>query len=290
MKSLATLVLVVLFHGAAAQTWCPPGATWYYTDSSLVSGNAGYRVLEYVQDTTIDGQVAQQLSNTWYRLIAGILDPLISFKLHTYQDGSVVYCRTEINQDWDTLYWFNAGIGDHWHFAQFSDTDPCNRLIIVDTGTVTMAGMALHFLDYEMDSAGVTISHRITERLGDSNSYWPQPMCGNFNEVKRGLRCYSDNDLGMISTGIVPACDYTTSIAESLDVPVLSVYPLPGRDHVTVVLPPGVHRIEVIGTGGRLIHAALVISGAQLDTSAWPVGSYVMRFPDLGRNMTWVKE
>ena len=275
--------------GAVAQVWCPSGATWYYTDSSFIGGTPGYRVLQYVQDTTIGGQPAQQLSNTWYRLIAGVLDPLNSFKFHTYQAGDVVYCKTELSQPWDTLYWFGAVPGDHWHFAGFTDSDPCDRLLVTDTGHVTVGGLSLRYLDYEQDSAGVWVVRRITERFGDDYTFWPQPQCG-LNEVKRGLRCYADDDLGLVSTGIVPACDYTNSIGERAGAAAWSVSPNPAPDGFVFQGTTGNHRAQVFDATGHLVADLTLVSGSRVDATAWPAGTYVLRLVDEGVDLRWVKE
>lgn len=272
-----------------AQVWCPPGATWYYTDSSYVSGTPGYRILEYVQDTVINGQPAQQMSNTWYRLIAGILDPLSSFKFHTYQDGGVVYCKTELSGPWDTLYVFDAVPGDHWHFAHFSDSDPCDRVTVTDTGHVMIAGYSLRYVDYEHDSSGVVVTRRITERFGDSYSFWPQPQCG-MNEVKRGLRCYMDNELGLVSTGLVPACDFTNSVQEMNASTAWRVLPNPGRDGFRLQAPPGLHKLVIHDAEGRVAMEGTTSQGNWWDASKLAPGIYLVRMPEAGIEMRWIKQ
>lgn len=152
-----------------------------------------------------------------------------------------------------------------------------------------VGGLSLRFVDYEHDSAGVWVARRITERLGDDYAFWPQPQCG-LNEVKRGLRCYTDDEMGLVSADITPACDFTNTIVDRTASPQPRIAPSPGVEGFTFQGPPGSHRAQVFDAGGREVRVLLLSAGCWVDASAWPPGHYILKLKELGAELKWVKE
>ena len=55
-----TLILFVISNMAAAQSWCPPEANWYF---GFAYGNTnGYSKYSYIGDTLYEGQTAQVIA------------------------------------------------------------------------------------------------------------------------------------------------------------------------------------------------------------------------------------
>ena len=66
--------------------------------------------------------------------------------------------------------------------------------------------------------------------------------------------------------------------------------PNPGTASFSLSLPAGLHPITVMDVTGRLMHSGPAWSGATIDTYDWPRGTYLVRLPELGECLRWVKE
>jgi len=100
------LLFSVSFH---AQNWSPSGANWKYSYEGFFPG---YVDILYSGDTLIDGQSAKILS----KIFAGMdwsMTVVTNFigNEYTYENNGVILLRYQ-NQ-WDTLYNFNAQVGEH---------------------------------------------------------------------------------------------------------------------------------------------------------------------------------
>ncbi len=285
------MVVAVCAISLAAQDWCPPGARWTYTDSSLVDGVAGYHVTEYVGDTIISGTACKKLVNTRNQLIGGSVQSWPSYFNYTYSAGGVAQVINQQLNGWDTLYWFTAAPGDHWGFPHFNDFDECNWMTVVDTGSVLINGWWLHYLDCTMDSVGIQVQRRITELLGDEWYFRPIPMCTGPFEIKHGLRCYSDDAFGSYSTGIAPTCDHTNGVPEPWWGEVDAIVPNPGTDHFTLSPPPGTHTITLFDATGRIAVQRRARDGpVTIHTDQLPSGIYVVSVDEGLQPLRWVKQ
>lgn len=280
---------VVASFGLNAQVWCPAGSKWTYTDSSMLSN--GISVYEYVSDTMVDGVMAKKLIHTWNVLVADTVQHLPQFSSFTYQDGPVVYYKMETGVDWDTLFRFDAVPGDFWYTPHSTVPEECKRIVVVDTGSIIIHGFSLRYLDYTIDSLGTSVIHRFTERIGDRSFHVILDMCDAQINIHRWLRCYQDDEFGLYSAGIAPACDHQNSVWVALREEADLIFPNPGSGHFTLSLPPGTHTITLFDATGRAVlrqkaNADLVT----FDTARLPSGLYVVRVDDGVRPMRWVKE
>jgi len=66
--------------------------------------------------------------------------------------------------------------------------------------------------------------------------------------------------------------------------------PNPGTASFSLSLPAGLHPITVMDVTGRLMHSGPAWNGATIDTYDWPRGTYLVRLPELGECLRWVKE
>jgi len=132
MKTPLFILFLLFSVSIHAQNWSPSGANWKY---SYYGFFPGYVDVLYSGDTVIDGQSTKILSKTF----AGIdwsMTVVTNFigNEYTYENNGVIFLRYQ-NQ-WDTLYNFNAQVGEHWRMAKHPITSVCpenSRLKVVAT-------------------------------------------------------------------------------------------------------------------------------------------------------------
>ncbi|MCB0793745.1 MAG: T9SS type A sorting domain-containing protein [Flavobacteriales bacterium] len=265
-----------------AQSWCTPGATWTYEAGLFL---AGFIRMSYTHDTVVAGHTAQIIDR--YSAIQYPQPPpgptyggppvvgYTPIAVIARFEEDVVY--TLGGGVWDTLYWFAAVPGDRWHPAHVNDTT-CQPLIVTDTSTIIVDGLPLRRLEVS--------GNTVIERIG---STWDMFLyCPNWIlDGPTGMRCYSDDD---ISFQLVPgACEQFVGIDEQAGIQV-HAYPTPGNDRFTLRLPTGTHLLHVCDLAGHSVFTGRVSNGIPIDASAWPTGNYLLRLPELGHALKWMKE
>lgn len=278
--ALLTFALLPLL--AAAQSWCPPGATWTYGTDMF--GLYGYGQYVYVSDTLVGGQLAHRIDahgvtsysgqaqiDQWSQPIAAI----------TAQIGDVVSLWSTTGQAWDTLFWLGAGPGDSWirRGGPFGDCDPPDSLVIVDTTTVVFNGLALRQWTVEQRAYGMTmVIETFTERLGWTMNFSPYPACIIWDGPV-GMRCYSDQDISLNFTSL--GCETHVGIdARAASVP-LAVSPNPGTTHFTLDLSPGTHTITLVDATGRaVLRQRTTDARPVIATETLPAGLYRINVRD----------
>lgn len=245
MKYIFVTLLSFICLGATAQSWCTPGATWKYTDITH-AWVFGYNKIQYVGTTVFEGKTVQKLQKSFHgydafskEYVSGNYPDLEL----TYEENGVVYLRYETQ--WDTLYNFRAGIGDQWSLAKASVQGNCDsnsRIQVLDTGTLQLNGVNLHFLAvniryntqpvWSTDPPGIfNYTDTIVERIGFLHSYmFPFDQCDSWLDVNEGgpLRCYSDGEVGTFKPyGYNEDCDYILDVAEMEPSEKGHVYPNP---------------------------------------------------------------
>jgi hypothetical protein len=245
-KSLIAIsILWIAFAiNSYSQTWCPPGATWYYSDYGI--GTIGYSKLTYSTDTVIKKIPCQKITH-YYKfrniysntLTEGYWKPYF-----TYSENGATYLYNDNlrygKMKFQLLFDMNAVIGDNW-LVPLVDTmfvDSLYSIKVVNTGTKNINGFNLKWLYVTIGSypnyEGGTDT--ITERFGfryDNIEFNP------LVETSSGkLRCYSDNDFGLYATKESSSCDFITAVSElQLKDNELKVYPNPANDKLTINLP-----------------------------------------------------
>ena len=141
MKS-TTLFLALFFSLLSfAQNWAPAGAKWHYT---YIGFSIGYVEIAKVGDTVIAGQTCQKLQKTFNGLQFGVTPMNFVFDTtYIYESNGVVYVL-EQNQ-WKTLYNFNAVVGEHWPMAPMPEFGGCtenSQLKVLATGTKVINAQA----------------------------------------------------------------------------------------------------------------------------------------------------
>lgn len=283
-----TLLLVLLSLSALAgkaQSWCPPGATWTYNAGMYLQG---YHQLTYVGDTLIGGEQAQVIDQ--YSAVQFPLpdppywtEPQISYSpvaMITRTEDDVVSLWQD-NQ-WDTLYWFGASIGDHWYAPHVTDTT-CAPFVVQDTGTTVFDGVPLRWIELES-------WYRVYERIG---STWDIMLfCPNWLiDGPTGMRCYSDDQITFSAPGWNYGCNSMAGIGDAEAARELLIHPNPGSEHLTLSLPVGSHIITLFDAIGCIVLEERV-SGERttISTAHLPAGVYFVRIDKSLPTTRWVKQ
>ena len=285
----ALLPLALLPLLAAAQSWCPPGATWTYEAEMFY---AGFTRMTYTGDTLVDGYTAQIIDR--YTALQPMQPPpgptfggppLISHTpvaVITRSQDDVVY-TWELGS-WDTLYWFGAAPGQGWTARHVEGVQDCTPFIVTDTGTAVIDGMALRWIEIES-------WYRVYERIG---STWDMFMyCPNWIiDGPMGMRCYSDDEISFqLTTG---ACEQLVGLDDRHSTSWTNPFPNPGTTHFTLDLPPGPHTITLFDASGRtVLQQRTADTRPVIATEALPAGLYRITVRDERGGVmgaTWVKE
>lgn len=276
------LVLFLLCSGLSfAQNWAPNGAQWHY---SYYGFFPGYVDIAYSGDTLIDGQVTKKLTKTFHGLGWGM--DVTSYSIgteYTYEANGVVYLRYQ-NQ-WDTLYNFNAQVGESWRMAKqpFANVAAQNsRLKVIATGTKvinssTLKYVKVEFVDPQMNPLG--FADTIVENIGFIGSYFlPYDLFDGAVDGNEGgpFRCYSDNNFATYKPSYLEVCDYIMGTTELEGIASFQIFPNPVTDQINIPesLIQEYNHFRILSNEGKVIHQGQTT--ATLDVANLPAGNYTL--------------
>ncbi len=279
---MRSLVLFLLFSGfSLAQNWAPAGAQWHY---SYYGFFPGYVDIAYSGDTLIDGQITKKLSKTFHGLGWGM--DITSYSIgteYTYEANGVVYLRYQ-NQ-WDTLYNFNAQVGESWRMAKqpFANVAAQNsRLKVIATGTKvinssTLKYVKVEFVDPQMNPLG--FADTIVENIGFIGSYFlPYDLFDGAVDGNEGgpFRCYSDNNFATYKPSYLEVCDYIMGTTELEGIASFQIFPNPVTDQINIPesLIQEYNHFRILSNEGKVIHQGQTT--ATLDVANLPAGNYTL--------------
>lgn len=279
-KGLAILLFIFSLQISFAQTWCPAGAKWTYSYNNY--GESGYVESNYAQDTIINFINCKRLLITKYVKYYNLPDTIIYHGSEiTYEQNGVVYIRTGTN--YDTLYNFNALIGDHWDMVRFNDST--SKITVLDTGTIVINSIPLKFLAVNLHYGGnfpFDYQDTIIERIGFKASYYiasDRYYAGLDGNVGGGLRCYSDDDLNTYKPYYTYACDYIfVGINEIEKEASISVYPNPASGFITINsdnIFGKIKSVELYNSFGQLILVSKQTNNFNI--TELPIGVYFIK-------------
>jgi hypothetical protein len=299
MKKTITLSFLLSCFTLLGQNWCDLGANWKY---SYISGfgTEGYVEISYVGDTMINTQLSQKLSKNLYAYDFVSSQPVNGFlgTEYTYENNGVVFVR--YNNDWDTLYNFNAIVGESWRMAKQPLTNACDSnstLTVVAIGTTTINTVVLNYKVVEFnygESMSTGITDTIIEKIGFIGSYmFPYDQCDGALDVNEGgqFRCYSDNLFASYQPNFVGACDYVgiDEISNNLHI---KIVPNPASTSIQINGDYNLKNstFEIINLSGQV-----QLSGStknDINVSDLPQGLYIISIVhDKGKsNLRFIKE
>jgi hypothetical protein len=229
------LLFSVSFH---AQNWSPSGANWKY---SYYGFFPGYVDVFYTGDTVIEGQSAKILSKNFAGMdwSMTVVTTLIG-KEYTYENNGVIFLRYQ-NQ-WDTLYHFNAQVGDNWRMAKQPFTSVCpenSRLKVLATGNKTINNETRKFVVVDFcnpDLSSLGMQDTIVENIGFIGSYFlPYDQFDGAVDGNEGgpFRCYSHDNFATYAPHFSGACDNIIGMDEvNLTKRTFTIYPNPVSNEI----------------------------------------------------------
>ena len=233
MKTPFIVLFIFFSFSFHAQNWSPSGANWKY---SYVGFFPGYVDVLYTGDTVIDSQSAKILSKTFTGIdwSMAIVTSFIGNE-YTYENNGIIFLRHQ-NQ-WDTLYHFNAQVGEHWRMAKQPFTSVCpenSRLKVLATGNKTINNeirkyVVVDFCSPDLSSLGWG-QDTIVENIGFIGSYFlPYDQFDGAVDGNEGgpFRCYSHDNFATYAAHFSGACDYIVGVEEVTATSTFTVYPNP---------------------------------------------------------------
>ena len=265
MKS-TTLILALFFSSLSfAQNWAPAGAKWHYT---YIGFSIGYVEIANVGDTVMAGQTCQKLQKTFNGLQFGVTPTNFIFDTtYTYESNGVVYVL-EQNQ-WKTLYNFNAVVGEHWPMAPMPEFGGCtenSQLKVLATGTKVINAQTLKYLVVDFCNPDLTsqgFQDTIIEKIGFTGSYMlPFDMCTMAFDGNEGgpFRCYSDNNFATYKPFYDNECDYLVGVEENQIIE-LAIFPNPSSGNFTIEAPlQAGQSIELYNLNGQQVFKQVILN------------------------------
>jgi hypothetical protein len=284
MKS-TTLFFVLFFSSLSfAQNWSPVGAKWHYT---YIGFSIAYVEIANVGDTVIAGQTCQKLQKTFNGLQFGVTPTNFVFDTtYTYENNGIVYVL-EQNQ-WKTLYNFNAVVGEHWPMAPMPEFGGCtenSQLKVLATGTKVINAQTLKYLVVDFCNPDLTsqgFQDTIIEKIGFTGSYMlPFDMCTMAFDGNEGgpFRCYSDNNFATYKPFYDNECDYLVGVEEN-EILELAIFPNPSSGKFTIEAPlQAGQSIELYNLNGQQVFKQVILNSGvnkTLDINLTP-GMYLLK-------------
>jgi hypothetical protein len=293
MKS--TLLFFAFFFSSLsfAQNWAPAGAKWHYT---YIGFSIAYVEIANVGDTIIAGQTCQKLQKTFNGLQFGVTPVNYIFDTtYTYESNGVVYVL-EQNQ-WKTLYNFNAVVGEHWPMAPMPEFGGCtenSQLKVLATGTKVINAQTLKYLVVDFCNPDLTsqgFQDTIIEKIGFTGSYMlPFDMCTMAFDGNEGgpFRCYSDDNFSTYKPFYANDCEYLVGVEEN-QMHKLAIYPNPSAGQLYIESELPLENIQLTDAIGRTIQSFDLQAGVnQMRFSSLHPGTYFIRKDE--QCVKWVVE
>jgi hypothetical protein len=285
MKKYYFFLLFLLFSNLfSAQTWCPPGAMWTYKFDDNLIGEHGYTQVKLTGTVSVNGITCKALNirryGSKYYGTMPFDDNLGS--LNTYESNGVIFYQTG-PQRFDTIANFNANIGDGWYVAGWTNSCdfPQTKIVVYDTGHVTINGEYLKRLRIDSTSAGAQYGLYIVEKIGPTfNSFLYQSNCCHidcWNEMGN-FRCYKDDNFGLYSKPGYSDCNFVSVKENSSDLKNIKLFPNPNKGQFTIETNVPV-RVLILDQLGSLIYE-MNIENAGEHTFAVPElspGVYILK-------------
>lgn len=246
-KVILTLALITLVLTSKAQMWCAPGAEWHYGYVAGAPFYYGYLKSNYINDTVINTITYKKIQTTRYGYFPfgssnlGLTLLNENSKLVTLWTGNV-----------DTLFNFNAAIGNKWLRVRIGDVnnDVTRRYVtVLDTGHVVINSVNLKKLVLSYQSGGYLTApitnyiDTVYEKIG-SIKYFLNPAAietssavldVSGNKIEGTFRCYYDNNFALYQKTNAYNCTAIVGINELQNQNnSFTIFPNPAYNFITI--------------------------------------------------------
>lgn len=209
-------------------------------------------------------------------------------KHFTYENNKVVYYYN-INSQFDTLFNFNASIGDVWLRVVSPHGGICNVLPrkpveVLDTGTVMLNSvqlkkLVLKYTNVYMSTFTTTIIDTVYEKIGSKKNFLFPFVCEGAlvdPDILAGgaFRCYFDNSFG--NYNVTTNCNYINNVEQN-DISAQEtavLFPNPTNDYLMFSSNQEIVSVRVMDVLGKE-YSFLLLDG-RLDVSKLNSGIYFL--------------
>ncbi len=307
-KYLVIINLIFSFYGAA-QGWFDPGTTLYrplHVDFSY----PGY--IKYTSNGTVTINsltCVQILVETKFVFQGDLSIKTNTYNIITHYNNGLVTKYYPSTNSFDTIYNFNAVVGDKWSLSPKSYTNCAkSKVIVTATGTKTIQGNTLKWLKVTINGYGVGASifnplpnvyyDTIIERMGSTTNDFLEGfnLCPWMSDGSYGqwLKCYIDNEI-IYNKNIkdTSQCDFIetpVSINKEIINPTeITIHPNPTKDKITInfnLTKNGLNynssKIFIFNSLGQLLLSNEINTNEKttINLSSYPKGIYILKLID----------
>ncbi len=248
-KKIITSLFIIQTLFCSAQIWSNLGAEWHYGYVNYGPPvSHGYLKLKYVNDSLIGSVTYKKLKVTPY--YAYTFGMFTNYSILLNENSKLI---TLFTGNIDTLFNFNANIGDKWLRVRIGSTssDITRRYVtVIDTGHVIINSMSLKKLVLSYQHGGyatATVTNyldTIYEKIGSVKQFLnpaeieTTPMIPDVsgNKVFANFRCYSDNTFALYQYSSALNCTAVVGIEENkLSINNISVFPNPTTTVLNII-------------------------------------------------------
>ena len=226
MKQIFTLLFSILTTLSFAQNFAHPGAEWKYSYHSVM-GAIGYAQISVAGDTLIGNITATKLEKRLVGVDQVSQQPIDQLRNpdYVYENAGIVFIRH--GAQWDTLFNYNAQVGDSWTIAKQPLMNNCNNnssITVTGVGTRNINGMNLSYklvdITYFSGINTYTLADTLYQRIGLVKSYMLSfDNCDAELDVNEGgdFRCYLDNEFDLYKAStFTEDCQYIMSNSSTI--------------------------------------------------------------------------
>lgn len=211
-KIVYVLMFISINYCLNAQSWCKTGATWYY------GWQNGYTKHQFIGAATIASVTCEKIERTDITFNAGATVTSTPTYYYTKTSGSLITLYNTVTTLFDTLYNFNANIGDSWSFPHHEHME-CSKskMTVTDTGHIVVSGINLKFQKVNVlqfvlgGSFSFSSVDTVFERIGNKKIYLfdEYEACPWYTDgyTHAGFRCYTDIQIPSFKRWSL-GCDY----------------------------------------------------------------------------------
>lgn len=304
MKRCLLHVAMVLSLAVSAQSWCPPGANWYYPVYCF-GGAVGYTHYAYSSDTIIAGQGCKVIKFVSYSGYTGSNNvDSAKGRIYTREVNDTV-CFLRDSAFIPYLY-FNAKTGDTIKVPNEQVFDGAYRNImtaVVDSnGKERVGNDSLRYYYFHLiDSCYIYPAHssHVIERIGDvSNAFLPgwASNCVIADYCSPFFSCYADSSVSYSADSTRPCYDLTLDVKPITNPVNLHIEPNPASGVVSLHynIPPGQEgqlNLQITNLLGQVVYLSPLTTGNywQIDISGFAAGTYLVALKRPGESVAAVK-
>lgn len=242
MKKVCIALLYLIPILGFGQEWAPIGAKWYY-DKTYASFPGVDSYIVYCDTVVLINDIECKRIN----IDLCACNNHFCDKLYTFERNDSVFFYNSDIDSFQILYDFSAKSGDSWEIYTIDydkniDTvilqiDSTSTVIINDTELVKQYVTYKYNYDSHLKTE---VQSEVIQKLGDlefiinilDKGYWVCDM-----DFLNSLRCYTDQEFGLYSTGVRESCDYVyiwTTIDPKQENNAFRIFPNPTKDYLLI--------------------------------------------------------